>query len=196
MQDSAVLSCSCGQVRLDIAGSPPAGGVRLSCYCKDCRAFPTHLGATQILDDWGGVDLYQCPPDRLAIRAGAELLSALRLSPKGPLRWYATCCGTPLALTPATTALPFVSLSVAAIHGADLGPRTAVVFSEQALAGPEPAPSNFGLSGVVLKLLRRVLAAYLTGKRKVTPFFDQTGNPISVPTVLSRDERTKATTLP
>jgi len=58
-----------------------------------------HLRAEAALMPDAGVALYQTRPDCVHIDDGAEHLACLRLSPKGLLRWYASCCDTPLANT-------------------------------------------------------------------------------------------------
>ena len=75
----------------------PSAGFRVFCYCKDCQAFARFLARADVLDAAGGTDIFQMPPGRVKLTAGADALRCLRLSHKGVFRWYADCCRTPIA---------------------------------------------------------------------------------------------------
>jgi hypothetical protein len=70
--------------------------------------------ADEILDAHGGCDVVLFSPARFVITSGKDHLSCSRLTEKGPLRWHAGCCGTPLANTLQTSAVPFMAVP----HGA------------------------------------------------------------------------------
>ena len=172
--DKAKWSCTCGKVEVEV----PVTGVRLKCYCKSCRAFVERLGKTERLDAAGGSDLLQVAPDGLRILKGQEHLAWMRLTEKGPLRWYATCCNTPMANTLPTRHVPFASFQVA-----DLSPKTdlpevqAKVHLKGALAHVD-GPHGSALP-MILALLRRTVTAHVTGKWRKNPFFDDKGHLIA-----------------
>lgn len=181
-------SCRCGTVALDVAEGQ---GLRGVCYCRHCRAFARHFGAEDGLDPAGGTDLYQTTPDCLHVIRGADRLACLRLTSKGPLRWYAACCGTPLANTATTRNIPFASLMLAPVTDRDAaGPVRARVYTEGA-TGRLPGRSG-GTFAMVGGVLTRALAARLAGRHTETPFFDDAGAPVAQPSRLTPEERAAA----
>ena len=103
------LRCRCGHVRGVAREVSPSAGFRFVCYCKDCQAFAHFLDRTDVLDAAGGTDIFQMPPARVKITAGADAMRCLRFSGK-VFRWYADCCRTPIANTAATPRFPFLGL--------------------------------------------------------------------------------------
>lgn len=94
------LSCACGQVGLRLDGPPIAS---VECLCTSCRTaggiLETLPGAPKIVDAMGATGFVMQRKDRAAIIAGAEHLSAFRLSPEaGTRRVVAACCNTPVWL--------------------------------------------------------------------------------------------------
>jgi len=144
-----------------------------------------------MLDSRGGSDLYQVSPHQVSVRAGSETLAAIRLTAKGPLRWYAACCGTPMATTWTGPKLPFATLTVSRFdHPDDLGPIQAQAFRRQALGYVEK--EGAGMPLVYLGFARRLAAAFLTGKWRETPFFDREGNARAAVASLTDSERQAA----
>lgn len=104
------LQCECGKVTGRITSPSPQLGNRIVCYCKDCQAFPVHLAkAEQTLDEAGGTEIFQIPPQNLKIDSGAEHLACLQLRENGLIRWYTSCCNTPLGNT-VGPGLPFIGV--------------------------------------------------------------------------------------
>lgn len=94
------LACACGQVRLRVEGPPIAS---VECLCTSCRTAAQQLevlpGAPRIVDDKGATPIVMQRKDRVAILAGAEHLSAFRLTPEARTRRVvAACCNTPMFL--------------------------------------------------------------------------------------------------
>jgi len=94
------LACDCGQVRLRVEGPPIAS---VECLCTSCRTAGRRLeslpGSPRIVDDKGATPIIMQRKDRVAILAGAERLSAFRLSPEARTRRVvADCCNTPMFL--------------------------------------------------------------------------------------------------
>jgi hypothetical protein len=77
----------------------PTAGFRVFCYCKDCQAFARFLDRADVLDAAGGTDIFQLPPGRVKLAAGADALRCVCLGNRGVFRWYADCCRTPIANT-------------------------------------------------------------------------------------------------
>ena len=72
----------------------------MTCYCRDCQAYAHALGnAGAILDDLGGTDIVASLQQHVMLSQGTDALACLSLSDKGLLRWYASCCNTPIANT-------------------------------------------------------------------------------------------------
>jgi hypothetical protein len=193
------LRCECGALRGVARGISPERGNHIVCYCDDCQSFAHFLGrADRILDPRGGTDIFQTSPARVELTEGREQLACIRLTGRGPLRWYAACCRTPIGNTPATRQVPFVGLIRACLDPASggrarddaLGPVRAPVFPRFAKGGGAPPRAGRGaLPRVFLQFVRLTLAARLRGDHRRSPFFDaRSGAPAATPHVLSAEE--------
>lgn len=187
------LRCNCGNVQGWVTGITPRRGTHVICHCVDCQSFPRHLGRADVLDDRGGTEIFQIASWRLQIEQGAEYIACLRLSPKGLFRWYAACCNTPLANTLAENRFAFCGLSVAALPGSAevLGP----VICRNATAsatGSGEGLRDFGIPCAGFRFIGRMLKSKLTGRGRISPFFDADGAPFSEPNVLTLEEREAA----
>ncbi|WP_099827005.1 DUF6151 family protein [Oceaniglobus indicus] len=178
------FSCRCGALQGILHGASAASGCHLVCYCKDCRAFAHRMGVADDLLPGGGSPLFQTTPAMIEITRGAERIACLRLSSKGLHRWYAACCDTPLANTAGSSRIPFAGLwrPILADHTA-LGPVRTLGFTQSALAGIGAPRKDKGLARMVGGLLRRGIAAYLSGEARKNPFFDSAGHPVATPTI-------------
>lgn len=201
------LRCACGKVR-GVAHELSADvGNRVVCYCDDCQAFPNHLQhADAVLDEIGGTEIFQTAPTRVELSQGADQLRCLRLTDKGPLRWYAACCGTPIANTAPTVQMPFVGLlhnfmdfdAQGGDRGAVLGPVRGGVYGKFARASGRVAGTADRLSAALaFRMMRRLVVDRLRGLHSPSPFFDsKTGRPRVEPDSLSEAERTRAYSAP
>ncbi len=188
MSESFTWTCRCGTVRATVAAGPTSHVV---CYCRDCQAYARHLHAGDALDAEGGTDLCATVASRITIEAGADRLACLRMTRRGPLRWYAACCGAPLANTAPGATMPYAGVVLAFARPADA-------------AGPVEARLNLshaqgrvkGRSGpvrrVMLAAIGRTLLARLAGRHRPTPFFDADGRPVAAVGALSASERAAA----
>lgn len=184
MSDPISLSCSCGKTRWQIAAD--ASGTQLACYCMGCQSYIRHLNRSETyLGPEAGTRLYQTLPRNVSFLAGAESLACLRMTSRGALRWYASCCGTPVANTIATPALPFVGL-VLPWDETRLGPCRNHVNTKSATGRVRER----GMAKVGWGVIGRGLAARLSGATK-TPFFAN-GAPIRTPEILDRAKRQAA----
>ena len=114
----------------------------------------------------------------------------MRLTEQGLLRWYASCCQTAVANTPANYRFSFVGL----VHNcleyggvsmdASFGP---VRFHVNTAAAKAKLPSNpLATISVIFRTATKLARARLTGSYKHTPFFAaETGIPVVTPLVLS-----------
>lgn len=172
-QTTQIWTCACGQTALSVETS---GGSRVVCYCEDCQAFARHFKRTDMLDGHGGSDLYQVGPHQVTFQRGEENLAALRLTDKGPARWYASCCGTPMANTWTSPKVPFATMTAAQFdHREDLGPIHAQAFRRHGLGYVEK--EGGGMGRVYLAFARRALASFVTGNWRRAPFFHADGTP-------------------
>ncbi len=188
MADPLDWECRCGTVRAKIASG---AGTRLSCYCKHCRAYAHLLKADAFLDDAGGTAIYQTTPDLISFEAGMDQLRSLKLTSKGPLRWYTACCDTPLANTLETPGLPFSGILLGGVKNPDAaGPESTRVHTDAA-TGPLTGSSG-GFLGASVSILIRALKARLRGAHRKNPFFDDGGKPVSLPRTVSPEERAAA----
>lgn len=185
------VSCRCGALRGVLHDAPACIASRVICYCTDCRAFAVQLERADVLDPQGGTDICQLPAARLEFTQGREQLACLRLTEKGPLRWFTKCCGTPVANTPATPQAPFAGVlrSVILDDERALRPVDYRIMTKEALTGPvEGAPRHEGFPpALIARLGTRILFWRLRGDHRGTPFFDaESGAPIAEPSALPR----------
>lgn len=193
------VRCSCGALRAVARGVSAARGNHVVCYCDDCQSFAHFLErAEDTLDAYGGTEIFQMSPAGLEFTSGADRLACMSLSPRGMLRWYASCCRTPIGNTLPTPRIPFVGLIVRCVDRSDgrsldeaLGPILARGHARfaKSRAQLEGASDRFPL-WMMARLVRLGLAARLRGDHRRSPFFGAaTGAPVSAPRVLSADER-------
>jgi hypothetical protein len=175
------ISCTCGALQGTL--KDPQLANRAVCYCKSCQAFPAKLEcAEQVLDARGGTDILQTSPRFVSFTEGLEHLTYLQISPKGPLRWYARCCNTPIGNTARSPRLAFCGLLHNVLGGHQVldehfGPPAMHVFVATALG--EDKPKKVLPLLTVAAFIRRMLWARLSGSYRQTPFFDEQGKPFA-----------------
>ncbi|WP_293573465.1 DUF6151 family protein [Phaeobacter sp.] len=185
MANALEFSCNCGDLCGHLTPEAQRAGTRIECFCPDCRAAELHFQQPDPAP--GAVDLFQTTPDGIHITKGAENLRLMRLSPRGLMRWYAGCCGAPIANTLAKPGLPFVGLrSDRFADPAALGKIKARAFVPQ----PGKAPRTYGGARMALALLSRMITVRMSGRWRETPFFDvETGTPVAEAEVISKEAR-------
>jgi hypothetical protein len=184
------IECSCGKFK----GILSQKVNRVVCYCQDCQAFARFLNRDrEILDEIGGTEIVQTTPKSVTFTAGTEYLACVRLTPNGLLRWYTTCCNTPIGNTPFDFKLSFVGL----VHNCLVTRQTSldeafgsIQMSVHAKdAKGEPKPKSFGVLTSMSRAIGSILKARIDGSYKLTPFFlPESGVPIVAPIVLSSQE--------
>lgn len=179
------FACICGELRGKIHDVSPSAYTHVICHCKDCRSAYTHLG----LADPEKVGILQTTQDRIAITDGGEHLRVFRHTKKGALRWYATCCGTPLFYTPLKARLVHVGVNTDRLDTPEtIGKVMAVGFMPK----PGGGQVNKGMGRMLGRMMSRMAAKNLNGEWRDTPFFDDDGAPVHDAKVLSREERAAA----
>lgn len=199
MRRDIELECRCGAVHglaRDVAGDTVN---RVTCLCADCQTFAHHLGRADLLDAHGGSDIIQMAPDSISFDRGTDKIAALRLGPKGPYRWYATCCKTPLGNT-LKPSLPFIGILPELFKEARepkrreevFGPTRASIHGKDAIGEPPPGSTQRNI-GFLLHTISTILGWKFRGRAWPHPYFDKaTGEPKFPVTILSREERDAA----
>ena len=188
------LHCRCGAVRGVARGARPVKVNHCFCYCDDCQAFAHYLRrADAILDEHGGTEITQMSQASVAFTAGTDKIAAIKLTPKGLVRWYASCCSTPIGNTLATSAMPFIGVIHAFIDApsAALGPIRGRGWASRAKGGRGAVPRD-GMPDVLMvaRMLGKLLKWRLRGDHKRSALFDAvTGHPLVEPRVLEVAER-------
>jgi hypothetical protein len=177
------FACCCGTLRGEVRDVDASAFTNIVCHCADCRSAYTHLG----LADPEKVGILQTTQDRIHITQGGETLRLFRLSERGALRWFATCCDTPLFYTPLKARLVHVGLNADRLDD-DPGPVQAEAF----IPTGEGKTRHKGAGSMVMRMVSRMAAKNLNGEWRGTPFFGADGAPILPPQVLSREERAAA----
>lgn len=193
------LECKCGGVRGVARDVSPETTNRVICMCADCQTFAHHLGRADLLDASGGSDIVQLAPDAVSFHAGTDKIAAVRLGPKGPYRWYATCCKTPLGNT-VKPSLPFVGIVYEAFRDARdprqrdalFGPPRARIHGKSAIGVPPPGSTRMDYR-FLARTARTILGWKLRGRAWPHPYFERSsGEPRFAVRVLSREERAAA----
>ncbi len=183
------IQCKCGNIRGHIHGKGISN--RVKCYCSDCQAFARFLDCSgEVLDAHGGTEIVQVAQARLVFSQGLDHLAAVRLSPKGLVRWYAACCKTPIGNTLANPKISFIGLIHSSLDhsmiDADFGKSVAIVNVDSATG--EPKPRRRGMLGTIIRFLGIVLSSRIGKRFRESQLFNEAGEPIVCPTVLTAEE--------
>ncbi|KUJ85605.1 hypothetical protein AVO45_01020 [Ruegeria marisrubri] len=182
---SLKFSCDCGQLSGYITERGVRTGTHVCCFCPDCRAAELYFGQPDPAPD--PVDIFQLSPDAIVIEKGKENLALMRLGPNGVFRWYASCCNAPIANTLKTPKLPFAGIIAKRI--ADPEPLGPIVTKANIQDGNGKSHHEH-VGRAVVGVLKRGLAARLSGRWRQNPFFDpETGAPVAQATIPTKDER-------
>jgi len=159
-----IVSCKCGQVKLDVTGKP---FMVAACYCDDCQAgwrrIEALVNAAPVLDDRGGIENLYFRNDRVRVVQGEEFLQPFKLRPESPMRRVvANCCNTPMYSS--REDFRFMNI-IRARFGPDAPPLEGRYFTRYSPEQPfvsHDVPSYPGVPlSVKLKMLRAHLAATL-----------------------------------
>jgi hypothetical protein len=185
------LQCRCGTVKGSVSNVQSAN--RVVCYCRDCQAFARFLGQEgETLDAQGGSEVVQTLPKNVTFSQGAEALACMRLTDKGMVRWYASCCKTPIGNTLENYKISFVGLlhNCLETHGQSLQDSFGAIrtYANPQGATGEPKPKATGMGATIWWFAKTILKARVNGDYQHTPLFKD-GKPIAIPRVLSSAER-------
>ena len=189
------VKCSCGAVAGVARNLSASTTNHVVCSCKGCQSYAHFLGRTDdMLDADGGSNIFQLNPKNFEITEGMDHVTCMRVTPDGPLRWYADCCKTPLGNTFPKGGVPF--LGVLPICTGHKGSSEAVEKMVGPVRGHVNSPQPLPFGGRVKNFLMLVRFASklawwrLTGGRSYKPFFDaDTMKPIRQPLTISDEER-------
>ena len=189
------FQCLCGTLKGKI--EQPQQAMRAVCYCTDCQTYAHLLGQPQrTLDALGGTDVIATQSRHVRFTSPTQTLACLSLSPKGLLRWYASCCNTPIANTPRDWKLPYAGLVHTCLNRLEpMGksfPAVQMYVNPKTARGPLPGRNTLGGMASFARVIARVGAARLTGGYKHTPFFDAQGSPIAAVKVAAPADVEKA----
>ncbi|MCM0000215.1 MAG: DUF6151 family protein [Erythrobacter sp.] len=194
MTDDLHFACDCGAVAVRIALPAPVDGECVVCHCSDCRDFVRLCGkADRMAGPLGGLALFNFRGSRLEIVQGRERMASLHMTDKPVLRWFASCCQTPLFNSFANNRVPFLDICIPAIRNPEaLGSLRAGerhLFTKSATGDASGMPKT-SLLGLILRTTPRLLKEILSGQRRCNPLFDAaTHAPIAVPRRVSPEER-------
>ena len=185
------LKCSCGAVQGIAVDISPKNGNRVICCCDDCQNFAAQLGRdSDILDEFGGTDIFQTAQSQIKIETGIEHIRCLKLTRKGLFRWYTDCCNTPIGNT-LTAGFPFVGvvhnfMNMDNNRDSVLGPVLAHVQTKHARGNPTyPNSSEKFPVSLILRGMRKMLLWKFKGMNRPSAFFTDNGKAIVKPTVVN-----------
>jgi hypothetical protein len=181
------LQCACGQLK----GTLVAGAkyMRAVCYCRDCQAYAESLGEPgKILDANGGTDVVASLQSHVRFTDDIEQLACLSLTERGLLRWYAACCGTPIANTPRDPKISYVGIIHTALDR-DASHLDSTFGPPQLATNVDTARGAVASSGVrtltaTLRIIARIVQARIDGSWRRSPFFGSDFRPVVKPRVL------------
>ncbi len=184
------LKCACGTVKGKTSAVSSKIGTRITCCCDDCQVFAQFLGQEgNVLDQYGGTDIFQIPVSFLTITEGKSEIACVRLSPKGMHRWYAKCCNTPIGNTFGAGG-PFIGIihsfmDKSEMSEVDLGKSRGHILTKFAKT---PVPENLKGSSLSIncRVVAKILSWKLKGLNKPSEFFNNNAEPICEPQILDK----------
>jgi hypothetical protein len=185
--------CHCGSLNGEMA--EPQKAIRGICYCRDCQTYAHFLGKPRtILDSSGGTDVIATLAKYVSFKGSTKSLACLSLTENARLlRWYATCCNTPIANTLRNHRMPYVGLihSCLGVNAAELDKAFSQVQLhlnvESATTPPNAVP--IGKLAALSKYVPALILSRVSGSYRHSPFFE--GNdrrPVAMPRILTSHE--------
>lgn len=171
MAKSLPWTCTCGHV---VARVEARARDQVICHCRYCRAFARHLGHAKILDAAGGTRLILTTPNRVMIDSGVTDLAVLRLSRRGPFRWYAGCCHSPMI-----NVFPNPSIAYASIVAQGFGDAAPYgkVFRVARTSATAPVAQEGNGFSLAFGIAWRIVSTWAKGGHRQSPFFGADGTP-------------------
>lgn len=185
------VQCECGAFRGVASGLTPRNVTRVVCHCSDCQAFAHYLDRPErVLDGHGGTEICQVSPSRVRFEVGADRLACVRVTAKGPYRWYTTCCRSPVANT--MPGVPVAGLVCPTVepNDAELGSIKARIFGRDATGDSTTLDAADGVPlPMFLPLIGKLLFRRIRGDHRQSPFHDEKAGRAAAPTTLTDEER-------
>lgn len=188
-----LLSCTCGKIKGYTENITAKSGNRINCCCIDCQNFATYLQKEeQILDEYGGTDIFQIPLSHLKISQGIEHIACMRFTEKGLYRWYANCCNTPIGNTLGSKA-PFIGvihnfMQNTSMRDADLGQSLGTIHWHSAKL-PVPDEQKASFLQISTRILAKLISWKIRGLNKPSVFFDNNGRSIVKPSIMNTSSK-------
>ncbi len=185
-------SCECGKVEARLTPHGVKTGTRLICYCNSCRGADLYLrGDASGLSADLGVDIFQTTPADFEIVNGQSYVKVMRITRRGPLRWYASCCGSPMLNSLANPKIPFIGVIIPLHAHYPQTPALGTphrVLTKYAIEGHGAPKKDKGFGATVLGVLRRGFLGYFRPRNSWLQ--DESGALITKPKKLNEKERT------
>lgn len=180
----ANFSCECGRIKGEARVVPKAGN-HLVCFCDSCRAGALLCGATLKPDE--PVDLYLTPPQHVSLSEGQDQLAPFAFSPKGIVRWKASCCGVQMFSSQANPKIAFMSIR----NDRFADPSATGPVVTQAFVPKSNGKTGHKGMGPLIQLILAAVISRLTGQWRKTPLYDATTlKPVAPVTLISREQKT------
>jgi len=188
-----LISCDCGSFRGEIIDC--TAGVSAVCYCKDCQMFAAYLGKTDdVLDPSGGTEVVGLRHSNIRFIDGVENLKNISLSNKGLLRWYTDCCKTPIGDTPRNFKISHIGLIHNCIEGASSDLEKSfgsVKLRINTNSTEKPVKTLKPSLSLVAQYLLSITKQFVSKRYKLSPFFNESGEPLLEVEVLTKEQRQK-----
>ncbi|WP_316013054.1 DUF6151 family protein [Roseobacter sp. HKCCA0434] len=175
------IACTCGAFRARVHDVVPETTNRLICYCESCQRAARELGRDDVLEEGGGTDYAQIAADQVEVLSGGENLACRRFTPRGPLRWYVTCCDTPVCNTMPSAAFPTAAFLRRAVGVPEepIGPVIGQFFRREATARVPQVGLGRGWPAVLGRFMLIVWKARRRGAHRRNPFLGSDGRPVA-----------------
>ena len=148
-----------------------------------------------MLDDFGGTDIVAVRSRHLTFTQGREQLTCMSLSDTGTLRWYTTCCKSPIGNTPrdykvSHVGLVHTCLSADGVLLEESFGRVSMRVNRQSATGKPPPNFPIRFSLAASRYMASMAWTRVSGQYRTNPFFHlPEGRPLVQPHVLSPGER-------
>lgn len=196
MKTDVPIQCGCGKVQGVARGLSRVSTNHVVCSCKGCQSYAHYLGRTDdMLDADGGSNIVQMDPSKFEISAGMDHVVCMRVTPDGPLRWYASCCNTPLGNTFPRGGLPFIGFLPICLGIKGTSDELVQLVGKSRGHVNQPGKTPFfdqvGNFFMMVGLFCKIMFWRVRGGPSYKPFFDaQTMRPLAKPIKISDEERT------
>lgn len=149
-----------------------------------------HFDKENDLDGKGGAELVMTLPEWVTVTQGFEQVKVLRLSKRGAVRWYASCCNSPMLNIHPSRNFPYGSVVVRGLDDPDaLGPIAMRAFPDQAYSNVRA--SRIAFYWVTMRAFARAALARFRAAHKQTQYFTSEGQFTKTPERLDDARRTQ-----